>query len=166
MIAAPVDLRLHDQAKRPLTHHFMLKTQLYRLTIFLVGQLPLQAIRSLGSFLGSIAWLTRSRMWLVSKENIALCYPQLDPHRQLVLARQSLRETGKTLSETCFAWTRPPEQVLEKIYGVYGKERVDQCRATGKGIVFVIPHQGNWEVINHFLGRHYGLTHMFPSRSG
>lgn len=144
----------------------MFKTQLYRFLIFLLGQLPLKAIRSIGSLLGLFAWLTRSRMWLVTKENIELCYPNLDPHRQLVLAKQSLRETGKTITETCFAWTQPTNKVLAKIQAVHGQHLIDQSRACNRGVVFIIPHQGNWEVINHFLGQQYALTHMFqPNRN-
>ncbi|MFN3236555.1 MAG: hypothetical protein ACE37D_05795, partial [Pseudomonadales bacterium] len=98
----------------------MLKTYLLRILIFLVGRLPLGSIRALGSGFGTLAWLSRSRMWLVSKENIDLCYPNLDEHRRLVLAKESLRETGKTMTETCYAWTRSPEVVLNNIESIDG----------------------------------------------
>lgn len=144
----------------------MLKTQLYRCLIYLIGHLPLAVIRSIGASLGGLAWLLRSRMSLVTRQNIQLCYPNLDPHRQNVLSRESLQETSKTMAETCFAWVRSPEKVLGLIHEVQGKDLVDQYRAKGFAVVFVIPHQGNWEVINHYLGKHYGLTHMFqPNRN-
>jgi KDO2-lipid IV(A) lauroyltransferase len=144
----------------------MLKTYILRLLIFLVGSLPLGVIRTLGNGLGTLAWLSRSRMWIVSKENIDLCYPNLDSHRRLVLAKESLRETGKTMTETCYAWTRKPATVLGKIDAIDGIEHLHASQAAGRGIVFVIPHQGNWEIINHYLGKHFGLTHMFqPNRN-
>lgn len=144
----------------------MFKTVFFRFLIFLVGHLPLGWLRMLGRHLGNLAWLSRSRMWLVTKENIDLCYPNLDPHRRLVLAKESLRETGKTMTETCFAWTRNPDTVLVQVESVSGLERVRQSQREARGIVFVIPHQGNWEVINHYLGFHFGLTHMFqPNRN-
>lgn len=144
----------------------MLKTQLYRSLIFLIGQLPLGMLRALGTVLGTLAWFSRSRMSLVTRQNIELCYPNLDSHRQKVLSKQSLQETGKTMAETCFAWTRSPESVVTKIHEVQGLAEVDQANNDGHGIVFVIPHQGNWEIINHYLGHHYGLTHMFqPNRN-
>ena len=144
----------------------MLRTLLYRGLIFVLGQLPLKALRTIGVALGTAAWLLRSRMWLVTKQNIELCYPHLDQHRTKVLSKQSLQETGKTILETCFAWSRSTETVLARITEVLGQDPVDQAIKDGLGIVFVIPHQGNWEVINHYLGKHYGLTHMFqPNRS-
>jgi len=134
--------------------------------IGLVGHLPLTLLRALGHLTGTVLWLSRSRMWLVSLENIERCYPGLDRHRQILLARESLRETGKTITETTFAWTQPVDRLLALIHGVEGQSDVDAARADGKGVIFVIPHLGNWEVINHFLGQHYGLTHMYqPNRN-
>lgn len=145
--------------------HHMIKSLFYRALIGLSGQLPLSALRRIGSAIGTVLWLTRSRMWLVTRENIERCYPALDDHRQFLLARESLRETGKTITETTFAWARPVETVLELIHEVHGQDAVDTAQKH-HGIIFVIPHLGNWEIINHFLGKHYGLTHMYqPNRN-
>ena len=101
------------------------------------------------------------RMWLVTQENINLCYPELDAHRRQVLSKESLRESAKTMAETTFAWSRPPSKVLGTISEVVGQELVEAAKSANRGIVFVIPHLGNWEIINHYLGQHYGLTHMY-----
>ena len=143
----------------------MLKAQLFRTTIKLLGLLPLGVLQRLGNLIGTLLWLSRSRMWLVTLENIQRCYPKLDAHRQSVLARQSLKETGKTIAETAYAWSRDPEVILAHIEQVSGTEHVAKASAAGRGIIFVIPHLGNWEIINHYLGKHHGLTHMYqPSK--
>ena len=144
----------------------MIKSFFYRAAISLTGRLPLLLLRALGHLIGTTLWLSRSRMWLVTRENIERCYPALDSHRQVLLARESLRETGKTITETTYAWTQPVERLIALIQEVEGQSSVDAALACGEGIIFVIPHLGNWEVINHFLGRHYGLTHMYqPDRN-
>lgn len=144
----------------------MIKSIIYRALIGLTGQLPLSALRSLGSAIGTVLWLSRSRMWLVTLENIERCYPALDQHRQFLLARESLRETGKTITETTYVWARPVESVLDLIQEVDGQSAVDSAVDSRSGVIFVIPHLGNWEVINHYLGKHYGLTHMYqPNRN-
>jgi len=144
----------------------MIKSFLYRAIISLTGHLPLPLLRALGDLIGTMLWISRSRMWLVSRENIERCYPALGSHRQSLLARESLRETGKTITETTFAWTQPVDRLIAAIDEVDGQSNVDAALAIGKGVIFVIPHLGNWEVINHFLGRHYGLTHMYqPNRN-
>lgn len=144
----------------------MIKSFFYRTIISVTGHLPLPLLRALGHLLGTTLWLSRSRMWLVTRENIERCYPGLDSHRQILLARESLRETGKTITETTYAWIQPVDRLMALIHEVEGQSKVDAALAYGKGIIFVIPHLGNWEIINHFLGRHYGLTHMYqPNRN-
>jgi KDO2-lipid IV(A) lauroyltransferase len=144
----------------------MIKSLIYRATIGLAGHLPVRTLRGLGSAIGTLLWLTRSRMWLVSQENIRLCYPHLDEQQQNLLARESLRETGKTITETTFAWAQPVKTILDLIENVHGKAEVDSAAQAHDGVIFIIPHLGNWEVINHYLGKHYGLTHMYqPNRN-
>ncbi|MFT5013169.1 MAG: KDO2-lipid IV(A) lauroyltransferase [Patiriisocius sp.] len=140
---------------------FMLKSYLYRILISLIGHLPLKVLRGLGHLIGTLLWLARSRMWLVTRENIARCYPGLDDRKQFLLSKESLRETGKTITETTYVWTQKVETLLALIGSVDGQPAVERALATNKGVIFVIPHLGNWEVINHFLGQHYGLTHMY-----
>ena len=102
----------------------------------------------------------------VSRENIDLCYPQLSEKQKRDLTRRSLRETGKTAMESALAWGSPSTTCLQSIVSVEGKAELDERRVAGQGIIFVIPHLGNWELINHFLGSHYALTHMYlPNRS-
>ncbi|MCZ6502806.1 MAG: hypothetical protein O6945_09865 [Gammaproteobacteria bacterium] len=144
----------------------MLKSHLFHLLLSALSILPLRVLQSSGALLGSILWLINSRMAQVSKENIDLCYPLLSEQQKTDLTKRSLRETGKTIMETPFAWASPGAACMQSIISVEGKAELDERRARGQGIIFVIPHLGNWEVINHFLGSHYALTHMYlPNRS-
>ena len=63
--------------------------------------------------------------------------------------------------ETAFAWASPGAACMQSIISVEGKAELDEQRVPGQGIIFIIPHLGNWEIINHFLGSHYALTHMY-----
>ncbi|HKI74647.1 MAG TPA: lysophospholipid acyltransferase family protein, partial [Pseudomonadales bacterium] len=144
----------------------MLRTTLLRWLIRLLGRLPLSAAQILGAFVGRIMWYSRSRMALVTRENIARCYPGLSTSDQTALAKASLEATGRTIIETAFAWTAPTEKCLRAIVDVRGRALVDTALAAGNGLIFVIPHLGNWEMINHYLGSEFGLTHMYqPNRS-
>jgi Kdo2-lipid IVA lauroyltransferase/acyltransferase len=118
-------------------------------------------LQPVGALLGSTLTLTSSRMLQVTRENIDLCYPQLSRKRRTQLVHRSLRETGKTITETAFAWASPRETCMRSITSVEGKADLDGKRSQDRGIIFILPHLGNWEIINHFLGHHYALTHMY-----
>jgi KDO2-lipid IV(A) lauroyltransferase len=127
----------------------------------MLGRLPLGLVQWIGTLLGfCFAW-TPSRMRAVTRENIALCFPELDETAQRQLVRDSLVETGRTIAESAFAWTASVDRCRASITDVAGKEFVDEAIDRGQGLIFVIPHLGNWEVINHYLGSEYGLTHMY-----
>ncbi|MCB1644425.1 MAG: hypothetical protein KDI36_03185 [Pseudomonadales bacterium] len=144
----------------------MLIRILYQSLLTLTGALPLTMQQRLGSLLGWLIWISRGRMYEVTRENIDIAFPELTEADRLRLARSSVINTGKTITETAFAWTAKPQRCLDAIVEVSGEDSVRQARAAGRGIIFVMPHLGNWELINHYLGKHYGLTHMFqPNKS-
>ena len=130
------------------------------MALTILGNLPLLWLRRIGQILGLVLWYSRSRMALVTLENIKLCFSELSATQQRRLAKNSLTHTGETILETIFAWKEKRELCLESIKSVENESIVVDAVKRGKGVIFVIPHLGNWELINHYLGEHYGLTHM------
>ncbi len=123
--------------------------------------MPLQAQQRLGSVFGDVLRFAQTRMAQVTEENVALGLPDLSAEDQEALVRQSLQETGKTIIESAWAWYGSPSACLSAIVAVEGEEAVRLDRANGLAVIMLLPHQGNWEVANHYLGKHYGLTHMY-----
>lgn len=143
-----------------------LKVQLLELSFKAMALLPLRLLQITGGFLGSMLWIFQTRMAKVTLENIDLCYPQLEEQQRKELAKWSLQETGKTILETTFAWGASPEKCNSSIISIKGAAEIEQLGGNGRGIIFVIPHLGNWEIINHYLGKRYKLTHMYePNKS-
>ena len=139
---------------------FMLKAQLFDLLLKASSKVSLPVLQQTGKLLGLFLWYSRSRMALVTMQNICLCFPHLPANAQRRLAKTSVYETGKTILETTFAWKAPNNLCLESIRSVENEGIVSAAIERGRGLIFVIPHLGNWEMINHYLGAHYGLTHM------
>jgi KDO2-lipid IV(A) lauroyltransferase len=144
------------------------KSRILLLSILLrlISFLPLVVIQQLGHLLGVLLWYSSSRMAKITRENIQLCFPHLDTTAQLKLARRSLEETGKNILEAAHAWMAPLDQCLLEFVAIEGKEHVERAVGAQRGVIFVIPHLGNWEMLNLYLGRYYPLTHMYqPSAS-
>jgi len=138
-----------------------LRVLLLSILLRLVSFLPLVIIQQLGSLLGVTLWYSSSKMAKITRENIDLCFPGLSRREQHKLARLSLEETGKSILETAHAWMAPIDLCLSEFVSVEGEAFVQQAVSDQRGLIFVIPHLGNWEMLNLYLGVHYPLTHMY-----
>ena len=66
------------------------------------------------------------------------------------LVGQSLKDIGKSLTESACAWIWPAQRSIDLVREVEGLEVLHEALASGKGVVGITSHLGNWEVLNHF----------------
>ena len=57
-------------------------------------------------------------------------------------------------------WSRD-DRWKSLIVDVEGVEIIDEARGSGRGVLVLVPHFGNWEILNLFLGARYGLTALY-----
>src|SRR3546814_13914220 len=79
----------------------------------------------------------------------ATLFPYTTRFRSALLGR-TLRETGMTFTESACAWIWPAEKTLKLVREVEGLDVLQAALASGKGVVGITSHLGNWEVLNHF----------------
>jgi KDO2-lipid IV(A) lauroyltransferase len=137
------------------------KTTILKLLIFSLSRLPLDVLRKLGTFIGLIMWILPTRMSSITNENIKRCYPELSAREQEELTKNSLCENCRTFLESCRVWAGSPAQAKLDVIHVTGTNSLTQAQIENKGILFIIPHLGNWEYLNFFLGSSLALTHMY-----
>jgi Kdo2-lipid IVA lauroyltransferase/acyltransferase len=115
------------------------------------GFLPLPAARTLGSLIGRIAYALNGRGAKITRENLAICLPQLDPVARERLVKASLRETGKVGLEMCVILNNGQIPVQTYIRRIEGEDLAREALAKGKGLLIVAPHLGNWEILGLHL---------------
>lgn len=130
---------------------------LAKLFLRLMALLPLRANHWFGAFLGWFCWIVPNRNRSNTLVNLQLCFPDM-PHKQrLAVARSSLMETGKALTETGWLWYRSPQQVLNLIEfpdqdaafaGLPQKDSnpVSDNSEQVKTALLITPHFGAWEL--------------------
>ncbi|MDR7088850.1 lysophospholipid acyltransferase family protein [Cellvibrio fibrivorans] len=138
-----------------------MKDHLAPLIFKLLALLPLGVLRALGSAVGLMMWLLNGRAAKVTRENIALCFPELSPAQQTTLTRQSLQETAKTAMEAGAIWRNSWAWLQGKIVALEGDEILRAKLAEGKGVLVLAPHHGNWEVVAPYLASVANLTAMY-----
>ena len=143
----------------------MHRAKIYSIGTSLIGSLPLVVLQLLGAVAGQLIWLFSSKTSQVLRTNIKLAFPELNAVEQRLLARASSIETGKMLLENLHIWTHDQQQVLALITEVRGLAIAKAALENDKGLVLVLPHIGNWELLNHFLGKEFGLVHMHQPAS-
>ncbi|EQM74089.1 lysophospholipid acyltransferase [Pseudomonas stutzeri] len=116
----------------------------------LFALLPWRAVQGLGSAIGWLMWKLPNRSREVARINLDKCFPELANTERERLLRASLQQIGKTFTESACAWIWPADKTLRLVKQVEGLEVLEQALASGKGVVGITSHLGNWEVLNHF----------------
>ncbi|MDA7086767.1 lysophospholipid acyltransferase [Pseudomonas sp. SA3-5] len=116
----------------------------------LFALLPWRAVQAVGNLIGWLMWKLPNSSREVVRINLAKCFPELGEDERERLVGQSLKDIGKTLTESACAWIWPAQKSIGLVREVEGLEVLEQALASGKGVVGITSHLGNWEVLNHF----------------
>ncbi len=68
----------------------------------------------------------------------------------------AIRHGGRQGLESIWIFLRPLDDVLEKVRSVQGTECVEQALNAGKGILFLTPHLGCFEITGPWVASRYG----------
>ncbi|MDD2047237.1 lysophospholipid acyltransferase [Pseudomonas putida] len=116
----------------------------------LFAKLPWGAVQRVGAAIGWIMWKVPNSSREVVRINLAKCFPEMDPVEREQLVGRTLMDIGKSFTESACAWIWPAQRSLDLVREVEGLEVLQAALASGKGVVGITSHLGNWEVLNHF----------------
>ena len=125
-------------------------TALFRLLSFL----PLFVLHNLGAWAGWLAWLLSATY----RRNFSTHITQanMDEARNAAIA-----EAGKSLLELPKIWLRPQEEVVGRVVKVTGWELVEEAWAADRGILFLTPHLGCFEVTAQYYAARRPITVLY-----
>ena len=130
----------------------------HALVEWLAGVLPGKWAFRLGEWLGSLAWhLYPARRKLVMR-NLRIAFGgEKSPTELEALARENFRRTGGNLISVAHTARVKPER-LAKVLRVRNLDLLEESIARGKGVVLLLSHMGNWELLSR-------MVHFFPKGS-
>lgn len=129
--------------------------------IHLFAWMPLWLAQACGAALGLLASFIPTRERATATTNIDLCFPEKDLAWRRRLRRRHYIETGKAFTETCGLWLQPSGPFLAKVRRVIGGELLEAARASGEGILLMVPHLGNWEMAGKWFSNQYPTVGMY-----
>lgn len=127
----------------------------------LLAHLPLRLLHAIGWLGGQFLWLARARPARIARRNLEVCLPELGPAERRRLARRSLIETARTLLESFTLWLCPTDRVISLVRQVEGGDYLRQALGSGNGVLLLVPHLGNWEMVGLYCSRHYPMTSLY-----
>ncbi|MEY4730318.1 MAG: hypothetical protein RL020_1476 [Pseudomonadota bacterium] len=117
----------------------------------LFAKLPLKINQAIGSALGLLAYLFSHSFSQLTYDNLQ--QSGLGPNEKSFreLLSQNIRETGKGLTELIIAWFRPENEVAKMVVEYDGWQHVEAAQKIGKGIIFITPHLGCYDIAGRWL---------------
>ena len=106
-----------------------------------LAALPLSALHRLGAFIGRLAYLVSPRYRHYFRDNLRAA-----GYADRALLGRAIAETGKGLLELPAIWLRPHETVAGLVVQVSGWDLVEVALQRRRGIVFLTPHLGCFEI--------------------
>ncbi|MEK9919058.1 MAG: lysophospholipid acyltransferase family protein [Luminiphilus sp.] len=119
---------------------------LIHLMITVTRRLPLSWARALGRGVGALLYYFNPRMRRVAIRNLELAYPGWATVKRRRVALQSVQSTAELMAEMGRLWTRPWTEIAPLIEAE-GLECIEKPLASGRGVIVLGPHLGNWELL-------------------
>ena len=124
----------------------------------LLGCLPLAWLHRFGAIAGWLSWLSSPTYRRHMRENMVLALGE-DGERR---ARWSaIANAGKASFELPRIWLRSVEEAAALVVKVSGWELVEAAIREGKGVIYLTPHLGCFEVTGQYLSMHAPLTALY-----
>ncbi len=113
----------------------------------------LETLRRWGRCLGILAYYLARPGRRTALSNLEKVYGStLTPSERIRIAKASFVNLTLTVLESCYAprFTAPMTDHID----VFGAELLFAAHREGKGVLFLVPHMGNWEVSSRFMTEH------------
>lgn len=133
----------------------------------LLANLPLFVVHFLGAVLGWISYVSYQKYANFITQNLRLSNLTRDKVSFKKTLHRNISETGKAFLETFAIWFKDYEKLQHWYQGCTGWAHVESALAKGKGIIFLTPHLGCFEITSLYYGQFHPITVLFrPPRQG
>ncbi len=129
----------------------------------LLSRLPLRTLHGLGVIIGRITFTLSGQYAARTEENLRQSRLATGKEQYTALLGRAIGEAGKGIVELPWIWSRPYAEVCAKVKNCRGWEQVEAAHASGKGIIFLTPHWGCFEVVALYIAQYLPLTSLYRS---
>lgn len=133
----------------------------------IISCLPLGGIHKLGKALGWLIHSITPNSARIQRENLiqsGLFQTKNDLEKAI---RSNIAESGKAILETLAIWQWPQNKALQLVKDCSNWHLVEDALSKGKGLIFLTPHLGCFEITSIYYASHHPITVLFrpPKKS-
>lgn len=127
----------------------------------LLALLPLPVLHATGAAFGWLLWLSSPSIQKEVSRNLGHSDVAIDPKNYRHILRKNIVETGKSILETLAIWQKPLADVIKWVNQRSGWDGVEAALVQGKGIIFLTPHLGCFEITSLYFAAHHPITILY-----
>lgn len=131
----------------------------------IIAMLPLPLIHGLGVMIGWISYWTDKKFSRRIRNNLHKSKLANNTKEHSKLVRLNVSETGKSILETLAIWVKSQRSILKWVKSCDGWQHVETALAAKKGIIFLTPHLGCYEITARYYTAQHPMTVLYtPTR--
>jgi len=134
---------------------------LFKTLFHLLALLPLSWLHGLGALLGRLTYAASAQYAARTRENLQRANLAADEAQYRRVLSATIDESGKSFTELAWIWSRPYDEVVGKVLECVGMEHIEVAQARGKGIIFLTPHLGCFEISALYAAQRVPITVLY-----
>jgi Kdo2-lipid IVA lauroyltransferase/acyltransferase len=138
-----------------------MKIKLILIVLKLLALLPLRINHAIGAFLGKIAYFTSRKYAALIRENLTRSNLCRNPQEFEKTLKQVIMESGKALIETFAIWFKDYRVIQTYCHQFSGWSHIEKALKAQRGIIFLTPHLGCFEITSLYYGQFHPITVLF-----
>lgn len=123
-----------------------------------LSYLPLSWLHALGGGLGWLTWALSPTYRRHLNGNLIQALGEAEARR---IRSAAIAHAGRQVMELPKMWLRPQDEVVGRVVKISGWDLAESAMREGKGILYLTPHLGCYEIISHYLSTHAPITVMY-----
>ena len=139
----------------------MIISTIQKICLFLLSYCSLSLTHTFASILATLLYSKNSKKYKVTQKNLSICFPNKSTDWVSKMAKNSLREYMKSLLETPYVYRKANKNMNSLIRKVYSEKIIEEAIKEGKGIIFMTPHHGSWELSGLFVASKIKTYNMY-----
>ena len=143
-----------------------MKVILLKSVVLLLALLPARALAWMSYPLGALAWRFSHTRRSTTLRNLEACFPEIPQQDRERLGRESMRHFIMTGLEAGMGWAWSRKRLERHFVEDDGFTYLTEALNEGKGVLALVPHYGNWELMSHWAQFRIPLLALYkPSGS-